>query len=217
MEIFIDTARIDEIKQAMDWGVCDGVTTNPSWIARDGAGKKTFKQVVMEICEVVPGPVSAEAVSLSAEGMVKEAEEIASWAKNIVVKIPLTEEGIKATKILTEKGIKTNLTLVHSANQAILAAKVGATYVSPFMGRFFDSGMDGLQLVEDIIEIYRIQGFKTKVLAASYRTPFEISEAAKMGVDVVTIKFEYLKKMFHHPYTDAGLKTFLEDWKKVPK
>ncbi len=214
MRLFIDTANVEEIREAASWGVVSGVTTNPSLVAKEG---KNFKDVVTEILGIVDGPVSVEAVSEKAEGMVKEAVEFAAWHKNIVVKIPMTEEGLKAVKILAAKGIKTNVTLVFSPNQALLAARAGATFVSPFVGRLDDISHEGMRLVKDIVDIFRLHGLKTQLIAASIRHPVHVAEAARLGADIATVPFAVLKAMFRHPLTDAGIKKFLEDWAKVRK
>jgi len=214
MRLFIDTANIEEIREAASWGVISGVTTNPSLVAKEG---KNFKEIVFEILKIVDGPVSVEAVSEKADGMVKEAVEFAAWHKNIVVKIPMTEEGLKAVKVLSGRGVKTNVTLVFSPNQALLAARAGATFVSPFVGRLDDISHEGMRLVKDIVDIYRLHGLKTQVIAASIRHPVHVAEAAKLGADIATVPFAVLKAMFRHPLTDAGIKRFLEDWAKVKK
>ena len=212
MKIFIDSGDTNEIKEAQSWGLIDGVTTNPSLAAKAG---KPFKQLIMEITTIVDGPISAEVVSLEADAMVKDGEEVASWHPNIVVKIPLIPEGLKAVKRLTEKGIKTNVTLCFSANQALLAAKAGATYVSPFVGRLDDVAVDGMQLIRDIRIIFDNYGYETQILTASARGPIHFQEAAKIGSDVITAPFSVLKQIVHHPLTDAGLAKFLADWKKA--
>ncbi|MBI2133484.1 fructose-6-phosphate aldolase [Candidatus Woesearchaeota archaeon] len=214
MKLFLDTANISDIKRLNGLGIVDGVTTNPSWVSRDSKGR-SFKAIVQEICEEVKGHVSAEATAIDTEGMVKEAREISSWAQNVVVKLPTTEAGIRALKLLSHEGIKTNMTLVFSANQALLAGKLGATYVSPFIGRLYDAGYDGMQLVRDTVRIFRNYGFETKVLAASFREPREITAAAIAGADVATIRPEQMDQMIRNPFTDAGLKSFLESWEKM--
>lgn len=209
MKIFLDSAITDEVRKAASWGIIDGVTTNPSLIKNSGCD---FKEVINEICEILPeGAISAEVLSENCDGMVKEAKEFASWKKNIVIKIPMTEEGIKAVKILSKEGIKTNVTLVFSANQALLAAKAGAAYVSPFVGRLDDIGRNGMELVADIVEIYKNYGFKTEVIVASVRHPIHVHEAALIGADIATIPFKVLEQMFRHPLTDAGIERFLKD------
>ncbi len=214
MRIFLDTANLDEIREAAALGVIAGVTTNPSLIAREG---RDFRQVVEEICQVVDGPISAEAVSLDAAGMIREAEELASWHPNIVVKIPITWEGLKATSFLAQKGIKTNLTLCFSANQALLAARAGATFVSPFLGRVDDVSWDGMKLIQDIVEIYEVHDLPTQVIAASVRHPLHVIEAARAGAHIATVPYKVLQQMVKHPLTDQGIEKFLADWAKVPK
>lgn len=212
MKIFIDTANIEEIKKANDWGVIDGVTTNPSLVAKEG---REFKELIREIVNIVNGLISVEAISTNAEGMVKEAVELSKWSQNIVVKIPMIPEGLKAVKILCAKEIKTNVTLTFSVNQALLAAKAGATYVSPFIGRLDDIGHEGMQIVRETIEILKLYNFKTEVIVASVRHPLHVIEAAKAGAHVATVPFNVIEKMFKHPLTDIGLERFLNDWKKV--
>jgi transaldolase len=214
MRLFLDTANLDEIREAAALGVISGVTTNPSLIAREG---RDFRQVVEEICQVVDGPISAEAVSLDAPGMIREGEELAAWHPNIVVKLPITWEGLKAASFLSKRDIKTNLTLCFSANQALLAARAGATYVSPFLGRVDDTSWDGMELVEDIVEIYDVHELPTQVIAASVRHPLHIIQAAKAGAHIATIPFKVLQQMVKHPLTDQGIEKFLADWAKVPK
>lgn len=214
MKIFIDTANVKDIREANSWGIIDGVTTNPSLIAKEG---KDFIETVKEITSIVDGPISAEVISLIANEMVKEAEGLSKIHKNIVIKIPFLKEGLKAVKILTEKGIKTNVTLIFSANQALLAAKAGATYVSPFVGRLDDASHYGMDLVRDIVTIYKNYGFKTQVIVASIRNPLHVIEASLAGAHVATIPMSVLETMLKHPLTDIGIKKFLEDWEKVPK
>lgn len=214
MKIFIDTANVEHIREANSWGIIDGVTTNPSLIAKEG---RDFRQVVEEICSVVDGPISAEVVSMDADGMVKEAEELVKVHDNIVIKIPMCAEGLKATKVLKERGIKTNVTLVFSSNQALLAAKAGATYLSPFVGRLDDNAHVGMDIVREIVTIYENYGFETQVIVASIRNPVQVVESALAGAHIATIPFAVLKKMLGHPLTDIGIKRFLEDWEKVPK
>jgi len=211
MKIFIDTANIDEIRKANDWGVIDGVTTNPTLVAKE---HRDFDEVVQEIIRIIDGPISLEVISLQSEGMIKEAIEMSGWSKNVVIKLPMTPEGLKAVKILNAKNIKTNVTLVFSVNQAILAAKAGATYVSPFIGRLDDIGHDGMQVVRDMVTIFKVYNFKTEIIVASIRHPLHVIEAAKVGAQVVTVPFNVIEKMFCHPLTDAGLNKFLSDWKK---
>lgn len=210
MKLFIDTANINEIRQAASWGVIAGVTTNPSLVAKEG---RDFREVVNEICTIVDGPISAEVVSLEADGMLKEAREIVKWHKNIVIKLPLTEEGIKACTALTKEGIKTNVTLCFSANQALMAALAGATYVSPFIGRLDDVGQDGLALIGEIVQIFDNYGFDTQIITASVRHPLHVTEAAKRGSHIATVPFKILQQMFKHPLTDVGIEKFLADWK----
>ena len=214
MKFFIDTANIDEIKEAAALGILDGVTTNPSLVSKEG---KDFRKLLDEILKIVDGPVSAEVISTDYDSIVKEGRELASIHKNIVVKIPLIKEGLKACKTLTSEGIKVNVTLCFSPNQAILAAKAGATYVSPFVGRLDDISTDGMDLISQIVQIYRNYNFKTQVLVASVRHPLHVVESALIGADVCTIPFDVIKKMFNHPLTDIGLEKFLSDWKKLKK
>ncbi|GAA0728754.1 fructose-6-phosphate aldolase [Clostridium malenominatum] len=212
MKIFIDTANVDEIKRAASWGILNGVTTNPSLIAKEG---RDLKEVIEEICSIVDGPISAEVISLESSQMVKEGIELSKLHKNIVVKIPMCEEGIKAVNELSKKGIHTNVTLIFSAQQALMAAKAGATYVSPFLGRVDDIGNGGLQIVKDIMEIFNIYGINTEVISASIRTPMHVLECAKAGSDIATIPFKVLEQMLKHPLTDMGIEKFLEDYRKM--
>jgi transaldolase len=214
MQIFIDTANIDEIREAASWGILDGVTTNPSLIAQTG---RDFKGVVAEICEIVDGPISAECVEVTAERMIPEAKQIATMHPNIVVKVPLTHEGLKTVHAISQDGIKTNVTLCFSAAQGLMAAKAGATYISPFIGRLDDIGHDGMEVVEQLVEIYRQHQLSTKVLAASIRGPKHVVEAALAGAHVATIPFKVLSQLVKHPLTDSGVERFLADWEKVPK
>jgi len=214
MRFFLDTANVNEIREAASLGVIYGVTTNPTLVSKEG---RDFKETVMEITSIVDGPISAEVVSLQAEGMVKEALEIAAWHPNIVIKIPIIWEGLKAVSQLSKKGIKTNVTLVFNPNQALLAARAGATYVSPFVGRFTDISQDGIALVSDIAEIFSIHDIHTQIIAASVRTPMDVINAAKAGADIATVPYKVLQQMIKHPLTDIGVERFLEDWKKVPK
>jgi transaldolase len=214
MKIFLDTANIEHIRLAASWGVIDGVTTNPTLLAKEG---KKFEPTVKEICSIVDGPISAEAISEDSEGMVREARELSKIHKNIVVKIPMTPEGLKAVRILGKEGVNTNMTLVFSANQAILAAKAGATYVSPFIGRLDDAGNEGMQIIEEIMDIYDNYGFETEVIVASIRHPVHVVQAARLGAHIATVPFNVLEKMVKHPLTTAGIKRFLDDWKSVPK
>lgn len=214
MKLFIDTANVEEIRKANDLGVICGVTTNPSLIAREG---RVFKDVVTEITTIVDGPISAEVVSLEHEKMVEEALELAAIHKNIVIKIPMIEEGLKAVKILSAKGIKTNVTLIFSASQALLAAKAGATYVSPFIGRLNDISSRGNELVETIHNMFEKHGITTEIIAASIRSPEDVVDAALAGADIATIPYKIIVQMTKHPLTDAGIERFLKDWESVPK
>jgi transaldolase len=211
VKIFLDTANVNEIKEGVALGVVDGVTTNPSLAAKE---KKPFRPLVEEICSIVPGDVSLEVVATDFEGMIKEGQELAQIAPNVVVKCPLTADGLKAVKYLTGKGLRVNQTLCFSATQALLSAKAGAYYISPFLGRLDDIGAVGMDLIRDICEIYRVQGFKTQVLAASIRNPLHVIDAAKAGAHVATMPFAVLQQLIKHPLTDIGLKKFLEDWQK---
>ena len=214
MKIFLDTANVEQIREAASWGIVDGVTTNPSLIAKEG---RDFVEVVKEICAIVDGPISAEVISLDAEGMVKEARELSKIHRNIVIKIPMTVEGLKAVKKLSSEGIRTNVTLVFSANQALLAMKAGATYISPFVGRLDDIGHNGMELVAQILDIIDNYGFATEVIVASVRHPVHVLEAGLMGAHIATVPFPVLEKMVKHPKTDEGIERFLKDWEKVPK
>ncbi len=214
MKFFIDTANIDEIKEAHRMGMVDGVTTNPSLIAKEG---RDFEEIIKEICQLVDGPISAEVVSVDTQGMIKEARDLAKIHDNIVVKIPMTVDGLKATRQLSEEGIKTNVTLVFSPLQALMAAKAGATYVSPFIGRLDDLSQEGLLLVEQMVEIYSNYAFDTEIIVASVRNPLHVLESALMGADIATIPFSVLGKLAAHPMTDKGLKAFLDDWEKTKK
>lgn len=211
MEFFIDTADVNEIKTAHELGILDGVTTNPSLVAKTG---KPFKAVIKEICAIVDGPVSAEVVAVEKEAILKEGRELAKLAKNVVVKVPLIPEGLKAVKVFSAEGIKTNVTLCFSANQALLAAKAGATYISPFVGRLDDISMDGMELIEDIKTIYENYDFATKILVASIRHPIHLKQAALIGAHVATIPFSVFPQLAKHPLTDSGLEKFLADAKK---
>ncbi|MEW5767924.1 MAG: fructose-6-phosphate aldolase [bacterium] len=214
MKIFIDTANVEEIREANSWGIIDGVTTNPSLMAKEG---RDFRKTVEEICAIVDGPISAEAVSLKAEEMIPEAEELAMIHPNIVVKIPITPEGLKAVKTLAPRGIKTNVTLVFSSTQALLAAKVGATYVSPFVGRLDDISHDGMDLIREIRAIFDNYGFDTEIIVASIRHPLHVIEAALAGADIATIPFKVIEQLVKHPLTDIGIQRFLADWETAPK
>jgi transaldolase len=212
MKFFIDTANLDEIREANELGMIDGVTTNPSLVAKEG--DVDFKEHLAKICEMVKGDISAEVTALDTEGMLAEGREYAKVAPNVVVKCPLTLEGLKATRRFREEGTKVNVTLCFSAAQALLAAKAGASYISPFIGRIDDVGQDGMQLIRDIVQIYENYGFPTEVLAASIRHPMHIVDCALAGADVATIPFKVIKQLVHHPLTDKGLEGFLSDWKK---
>lgn len=217
MKIFLDTANLNEIRQAASWGILAGVTTNPTLMARERAsqGKAVdFKAQIQEICTIVQGPVSAEVTALDAEGMIREGREVAAWSPHVVVKIPITPAGLQAIKALAAEGIKTNCTLNFSAGQSLLAAIAGATYVSPFLGRLDDIGSEGMQLVRDIVQIYRNYGMTAQVIAASVRSPLHVVEAAKAGAHVVTLPFAVLQAMLKHPLTDIGIQRFLDDWAK---
>ncbi|MBN1930027.1 MAG: fructose-6-phosphate aldolase [Desulfobacterales bacterium] len=212
MKFFIDTANIDEIQEAYNMGMVDGVTTNPSLIAREG---RDFEEIIKEICKIVDGPISAEVISLETEGMVKEARHLARIHDNIVVKIPMTVEGLKATRTLSSEGIKTNVTLIFSPLQALMAAKAGASYASPFVGRLDDISHEGLLLIEQMVDIYNNYAFETEIIVASIRHPLHVLQSALMGADIATIPFNVLSKMAAHPLTDKGIKAFLDDWNKT--
>jgi len=214
MKIFIDTANLDQIAEVDSWGILDGVTTNPTLVAKENAD---FKVLLRKICEIVGGPVSAEAMSTKADDIVKEGKELAKIHPSIVVKVPMTEEGLKATRALAKDSIKVNMTLVFSANQALLAAKAGAAYVSPFVGRLDDMGQDGMDLVAEILDILDNYDFETEVIVASVRHPIHVTQAARMGAHIATIPYDVLKKMFKHPLTDSGIERFQKDWEKVAK
>ncbi len=214
MKFFIDTANIDEIKKAHALGMVDGVTTNPSLIAKEN---RPFEELLAEICELVDGPVNGEVVSLDAEGMVEEGKKLAAFHKNIVVKIPMTTEGLKAVKVLSSENIKTNVTLIFSSMQALMAAKAGAAYVSPFVGRLDDISQVGMDLVSDIMNIYGNYGYETEVIVASIRNPVHVVEAALIGADIATIPFKVIDQLAKHPLTDIGMEKFLADWEKRAK
>ncbi len=218
MKFFIDTANLDEIKNAHNLGVLDGVTTNPSLIAREGlSGRDAFKNHIRKICEIVEGPVSAESVSEDLEGMVAEGRELSAIAQNVVVKIPMTTVGLRAVKILSGEGIHTNVTLAFTPLQALLAAKAGATYVSPFVGRLDDISQNGMELVREILEIFSNYLFETEIIVASIRNPVHVLDAAKLGADIATIPYKVIEQLARHPLTDQGIQKFSEDWKKVEK
>ena len=214
MKFFLDTANLQEIKEANDLGILNGVTTNPSLIAKEGAD---FIEQIEEICKIVHGPVSAEVVAVQNDAMAREGRKIAKIHPSVVVKCPLTSEGLKATKVLAQEGIKVNVTLCFSATQALLAAKVGASYISPFIGRLDDISQTGMELIADIRQIYQNYGFKTEILAASIRHPIHVLEAARIGADVATMPFPVLMSLVKHPLTDIGLAKFLKDWEKTPQ
>ena len=209
MKFFLDTANVDKIREANEMGVISGVTTNPSLIAKEG---RDFNEVIKEITSIVDGPISGEVISEDAKGMIEEGRKIAAIHKNMIVKIPMTSEGLKAVKVLSKEGVKTNVTLVFSANQALLAANAGATYVSPFLGRVDDISMDGMEIVRTIAEIFDIHGIGTKIIAASVRHPLHVIEAARAGADIATIPYKILMQMIKHPLTDQGLERFKADW-----
>ena len=214
MKLFIDTANINEIREANSLGIIDGVTTNPTLIAREG---RNFIEVVKEICAIVDGPISAEAVSSKSDEIIKEASILARIHKNIVVKIPITQEGLKATRLLSKEGVKTNLTLCFSPTQALLAAKAGAAYVSPFIGRLDDIGEVGMDLIRDIKTIFTNYNFKTQIIVASIRNPIHVLESARIGADIATVPYNVLMSLITHPLTDIGIERFLRDWQNVPK
>lgn len=214
MQFFLDTANLDQIKEAASWGIIDGVTTNPSLVSKENM---KFEELIKEICRTVPGPVSVESVSTRAEDIIVEARELASLADNVVVKVPICLEGLKAIKALANEGINVNTTLIFSPSQALLAAKAGAKYVSPFVGRLDDISHDGLDLVDQIITIYNNYGIETEVIVASIRHPLHVVEAALMGADIATMPLSSLEKLVKHPLTDIGMEKFLSDWKKVKR
>lgn len=214
MKLFVDTANVEEIRQANDMGVICGVTTNPSLIAKEG---RDFVEVVKEITTIVDGPISAEVISLEADKMVEEAKPLAALHKNIIIKIPMCAEGLKAVKQLTKLGIKTNVTLIFSAAQALLAARAGATYVSPFLGRLDDIGSNGMILIEEIADIFKLHDIKTEIIAASVRNPIHVIDAARAGCDIATVPYKVIAQMINHPLTDNGIERFLKDWETVPK
>lgn len=212
MKLFIDTANVDEIREINEWGVICGVTTNPSLIAKEG---RVFEEVVKEITGIVDGPISAEVISLEKEGMLKEARELAKIHPNIIIKIPMTKEGLKAVKVLYSEGIKTNVTLVFSANQALLAARAGATYVSPFVGRLDDISNEGMDIIEDIVAIFDLHGIDTEIIAASIRHPMHTLDAAKAGAHISTVPYKVFLQMLEHPLTNIGIDKFIKDWSSL--
>lgn len=214
MKIFIDTANVEEIKKAAAYGILDGVTTNPSLIAREG---RDLQEVIEEICSIVDGPISAEVMSLEAQEMILEGRELSKLHKNIVVKIPMCEEGLKAVNVLSKEGIKTNVTLIFSAQQGLLAAKAGATFVSPFVGRLDDIGNGGMKVIEDMAEVFNIYGIETEIIAASIRTPMHTLECAKVGADIATIPYKVIAQMIKHPLTDIGIAQFVADYNNSQK
>jgi transaldolase len=214
MKFFLDTANIDEIRNAAEYGLIDGVTTNPSLVSKEG---RDFREILLEITRIVDGPISAEVVSTDAAGILREAYDLAKLHRNIVVKIPMIKEGMKALKQLAKDGVRTNVTLVFNANQALVAAKLGATYVSPFVGRFDDISEVGMNLIGDLVRIFANYRFSTQILVASVRNPLHVREAALLGAHVVTLPFKVLEQLLKHPLTDIGLERFLKDWEKVPK
>ena len=216
MKFFIDTANLDEIKDAYDLGVLDGVTTNPSLIAKEGiAGRDAFKNHFLKICEIVQGPVSAEGVCCDLEGMLREARELSAIDPNVVVKVPMTTVGLRAVKTLSGEGVQTNVTLIFSPLQALLAAKAGATYISPFVGRLDDISQEGMSLVREILDIFSNYLFETEVIVASVRNPLHVLTAARLGADIATIPYKVIEQLARHPLTDLGIEKFLQDWKKV--
>lgn len=214
MKLFIDTANLDEIREISSWGVLDGVTTNPTILSRE---RMDYRTLIDAILKLVDGPISVEAVNEKAEKIIEEARILSKISENIVVKIPITPEGLAATKVLSKEGVKVNMTLVFSVNQSILAAKAGATYASPFLGRLDDIGSDGMTLLSDIVTVYQNYGFKTQIIAASIRSPQHVVDAALIGADVCTIPYKVFTQMVKHPLTDKGIERFLNDWKKVKK
>jgi len=214
MRFFIDTANVEEIREIHEWGVLAGVTTNPSLVAKEG---RDFVETLNEIIDIVDGPISAEVISTDAKGMVEEGEKLADLSKNIVIKVPMTEEGLKAVKIFSKKKIRTNVTLIFNANQALMAARAGATYVSPFLGRLDDIGQDGLKLITEITDIFAVHDIETEVIAASIRHPLHVTESARRGAHIATIPFKVFKQLLQHPLTDIGLEKFLADWAGMQK
>ncbi|HEY3375665.1 MAG TPA: fructose-6-phosphate aldolase [Candidatus Aquicultor sp.] len=215
MKLFIDSANIEHIREMNSLGVISGVTTNPSLCSKEGKDFKDFKAAIAEICAIVDGPISAEAISLTRDGIIQEGRELAKIASNVVVKIPMIEEGLAATKVLSSEGIKVNMTLVFSANQAMLAAQVGAAFVSPFVGRLDDIGHDGIEELDKIVSIYDIYDIETEIISASIRHPLHVTQSAQVGAHIATVPYNILKQMVKHPLTDTGVDRFLEDWKKL--
>lgn len=214
MKIFLDTANVEQIKTAAAWGVVDGVTTNPSLVAKEG---RDFKTVILEICDMVDGPVSAEAVTATADEIIAEGRELAAWHKNIVVKIPCTADGIKAVKVLEQQDVRTNVTLVFTSNQVLLAAKAGASFISPFVGRLDDAGTDGMKMIEESVAVIKNYHFKSEIIVASVRSAEHVKKASLLGAHIATVPFKIVEDMFAHPLTDAGIKKFMDDWAKVKK
>lgn len=216
MKIFIDTANVDEIREIASWGILDGVTTNPTLLSKEiKRTKRKPEDILKEICDIVKGPVSGEVIALDWEGIVKQGRELAKISEYITIKVPMTKDGLKATKILRSEGIMTNMTLVFSSNQAVLAAKAGTTFVSPFIGRLDDIGNEGMTIIEEIMDIYENYNYETEVIVASIRHPIHIVQAGRIGADIVTVPFNVLEKMIQHPLTDIGIDRFLKDWKEV--
>lgn len=215
MKIFIDSANINEIREANSWGILDGVTTNPTLIAKESG--KNFKEIIKEICDIVDGPISAEVISLESNEMVREALDLAKIHKNIVIKVPMSKEGLKAVKLLSKKGVKTNMTLIFSPSQALLAAKAGATYVSPFIGRLDDISKVGMDLVREIVTIFDNYDIQTEIIVASIRNPVHVVDAALIGADIATVPYNVLEQLVNHPLTTIGIERFLKDWEKVQK
>ncbi|UFJ40202.1 fructose-6-phosphate aldolase [Brevibacillus humidisoli] len=214
MRFFIDTANVDEIRDIHEWGVLAGVTTNPSLVAKEG---RDFVEALKEIIDIVDGPISAEVISTEAKGMIEEGEKLAALSKNIVIKVPMTAEGLKAVKVFAKRKIKTNVTLIFNANQALMAARAGATYVSPFLGRLDDIGYDGMQLINQVADIFAIHDIDTEIIAASIRHPLHVTEAARQGAHIATIPYKVFQQIIQHPLTDSGLQKFLADWAKMQK
>ncbi|MCL5292130.1 MAG: fructose-6-phosphate aldolase [Actinobacteria bacterium] len=212
MKLFIDTANIEHIREVNSWGILDGVTTNPTLCAKEG---RDFREAIAEICAEVAGPVSAEAVSVNREEIITEARELSRIAPNVAVKIPMTTEGLAATKVLSGEGVKVNMTLIFSANQALLAAKVGAAFTSPFVGRIDDTGHDGMELIDEIVTVYDNYNVPTEIIAASIRHPLHVIQAAMLGADIATVPYAVIKAMVKHPLTDRGIESFLKDWEKL--